>query len=135
MGGVPGRLIKWRFDESIREKLVKIDWPSWDDDRMKSYRSTQSIRSDVLRSVIDQLEVFHAFLNTLPAQRFRFYSSSIFVAFEGDTNIIRPSLPIVKLVDLQHVFDLSDNPELIDNSFPESTHQLLLILQEILQEQ
>ena len=34
-GGVPGRLIKWRFDEAIREKLVEIDWPSWDDDRIK----------------------------------------------------------------------------------------------------
>ena len=34
-GGVPGRLIKWRFDESIREKLISIDWPLWDDARLK----------------------------------------------------------------------------------------------------
>ena len=35
MGGVPGSLIKWRFEENIREKLRKIDWPNWDDGRIK----------------------------------------------------------------------------------------------------
>lgn len=34
-GGVPARLIRWRFEENIRNKLVKIDWPSWDDKRLQ----------------------------------------------------------------------------------------------------
>lgn len=35
VGGVPARLLKWRFNEVIRRKLVEIDWASWDDDRIK----------------------------------------------------------------------------------------------------
>lgn len=35
IGGVPGHIIKWRFEESIRNKLILIDWPVWDEDRLK----------------------------------------------------------------------------------------------------
>lgn len=34
-GGVPARHIKWRFEKDIRDKLVKIDWPSWDDKQLE----------------------------------------------------------------------------------------------------
>ena len=34
-GGVPGKLLKWRFDEATRERLVQIDWSTWDDNRIK----------------------------------------------------------------------------------------------------
>ena len=34
--GGPSSLIKWRFDEKIRMKLAEINWPSWDDERIKN---------------------------------------------------------------------------------------------------
>ena len=35
VGGVPAKLIKYRFDEEIRSKLKALDWTSWDDDKIK----------------------------------------------------------------------------------------------------
>ena len=34
-GGVPGHLIKWRFEEKVRNRLLEIDWPEWSIDRLK----------------------------------------------------------------------------------------------------
>lgn len=36
VGGIPARFIKWRFDETVREKLITIDWPEWDIQRLKN---------------------------------------------------------------------------------------------------
>ena len=36
-GGVPAKLIRRRFDESTIDKLNKIDWTEWDDNRIKEY--------------------------------------------------------------------------------------------------
>lgn len=35
MGGVPARLIKYRFSREIREKLLEIKWWDWDIDRIE----------------------------------------------------------------------------------------------------
>ncbi|WP_408605681.1 LbetaH domain-containing protein [Anaerocellum danielii] len=35
VGGVPARLIKWRFPPEIREKLLKIKWWDWSEERIK----------------------------------------------------------------------------------------------------
>jgi acetyltransferase-like isoleucine patch superfamily enzyme len=40
VGGVPARHIKWRFDdEKKREKLCKIDWANWDDEKIRAHIS------------------------------------------------------------------------------------------------
>jgi len=35
VGGVPAKIIKYRFDERLRNKLVSIDWTSWNDEFIK----------------------------------------------------------------------------------------------------
>lgn len=35
VGGVPAKIIKYRFDEILRNKLVSIDWASWNDEFIK----------------------------------------------------------------------------------------------------
>ncbi|BCS80373.1 CatB-related O-acetyltransferase [Anaerocellum diazotrophicum] len=35
VGGVPARLIKWRFPPEIREKLLRINWWDWPEERIK----------------------------------------------------------------------------------------------------
>lgn len=35
-GGVPAKLIKYRFDEDTMYSLSKIDWTEWDDSRIKN---------------------------------------------------------------------------------------------------
>ena len=34
-GGVPAKRIKLRFNQLTIDKLLKIDWPTWDDERIK----------------------------------------------------------------------------------------------------
>ncbi|OMD38021.1 hypothetical protein BSK56_30730 [Paenibacillus borealis] len=36
MGGVPARLIKYRFSEEIISELLKIDWTNWDEETLKN---------------------------------------------------------------------------------------------------
>ena len=35
VGGNPARIIKYRFDESQIEKLLKISWWDWDEDKIR----------------------------------------------------------------------------------------------------
>lgn len=37
VGGVPARIIKFRFDEAIREKLITLKWWLWDDEKLKRH--------------------------------------------------------------------------------------------------
>ena len=35
LGGVPARVIKYRFNENLISKLIKIDWAKWDDKKIR----------------------------------------------------------------------------------------------------
>lgn len=34
VGGIPAKLVKYRFDEEIRNKLLKINWSNWEDKKI-----------------------------------------------------------------------------------------------------
>lgn len=36
VGGVPAKIIEYRFDEEKRKELQKIDWTKWDDDDIRN---------------------------------------------------------------------------------------------------
>lgn len=36
VGGVPAKHIKFRFEENIRESLCLIDWPSWNEEKIRA---------------------------------------------------------------------------------------------------
>ena len=40
VGGVPAKIIRYRFDEEIREKLLNIQWWTWDDETLRA-RATE----------------------------------------------------------------------------------------------
>ena len=36
VAGVPAKRIKWRFNKSIRERIIKLQWWNWDHDKLAS---------------------------------------------------------------------------------------------------
>ena len=50
VGGVPARILRYRFDEKIRDRLLASKWWLWSDERLKSsvgiFRNVESFRPD-----------------------------------------------------------------------------------------
>lgn len=53
VGGVPAKLIRWRFSESVREKLARIDWSQMTMARAKALREV--FVREVTEDSVDQI--------------------------------------------------------------------------------
>lgn len=52
--GVPARVIKYRFDEEVRERLLQIKWWNWDDEKIK--RNIGFFKSDINMELLDRIK-------------------------------------------------------------------------------
>lgn len=53
VGGVPAKLIRWRFPEAVRAKLLKIDWPAMTTEKALAARAALS--TPVTEDNVDEL--------------------------------------------------------------------------------
>lgn len=52
VGGVPAKHIGWRFEEEIREKLLKSEWWNWDDETVR--KNIKLFHNDDIDSIIEE---------------------------------------------------------------------------------
>ena len=122
-------------EESETTNLVTFD--KWDDEALLRYEHNGILRSHVLERVLHKLREFELFLKGGITDQFRFYCSSILIAYDGMTPEPVPAdtdLDVtVKLVDLQHLLEITDADPVskVDNGFLAGVDTLISILDEL----
>lgn len=53
VGGVPARLLRWRFEEEVREKLLASGWWDWEDEKLERLGSEFADLARFLQEIMD----------------------------------------------------------------------------------
>lgn len=134
------------LESSSSTHLKQTVIPQYSKEEMQQRKEYEKIRKDVIQDVIAQLSSFSGFLSGELSHRFNFYSSSLFIAFDGlpnsqkgeliDEPLRIPQRPIVKMIDLQHVFEKTEGSivEHEDDGYLFGVNNLIDILKEIVEE-
>ena len=120
-----------------RETPNSVTFDKWDDQALLPYEQNGILRTCILKCVLHKLREFELFLKGGVTDQFRFYCSSLLIAFDGTTPepaSAESDLDVtVKLVDLQHLLEITDADPVskTDNGFLSGVSTLISILDEL----
>lgn len=128
VGGNPARVIGYRFEKDIRDKLLEIAWWDWDDEKIIRYE--EYLRGDVKQFVKIAEGANTEKINESPVKRMTKGKLFVYYLDMGE------QFPVWKRVVEQFIkkFDGIENELLLymnplDNNFRENAEQLLKMLE------